>query len=46
MSDVRPFRVTNGSAEKFVGRRTDISIFGQQSNPTTWRLPEERSCPD
>jgi type I restriction enzyme M protein len=22
------------------GRRTDISIFGQESNPTTWRLAE------
>jgi type I restriction enzyme M protein len=29
-------------SEKFVeahgGRRTDVSIFGQESNPTTWRL--------
>ena len=46
MSDVKLFRVTNGSAEELVGRRTNISIFGQQSNPTTWRLTEEYSCPD
>ena len=25
-------------AESHGGRRTDISIFGQESNPTTWRL--------
>ena len=46
MSDVTLFRMTNGSTEEFVGRRTNISIFGQESNPTTWRLTEERSCPD
>ena len=31
-------------SEKFVeahgGRRSDISVYGQESNPTTWRLAE------
>ena len=46
----RVFDPCCGSGDKFVqshgGRRTNISIFGQESNPTTWRLTEECSCPD